>query len=172
MRSKFALAGHPLHPLLVALPIGLFAWTLVSNVVYATDKAGRPEWFDIAFWSGIAAIVTALLAALPGFGDYLTLAARSDARGIATAHMGLNLATVALFIVAAVLTAADSGAAGGRFTAAVILQAVGVGLLTLSGWLGGEMVFRHHLAMVPDDSELERAEQAHHELRPGLRPRS
>ncbi len=172
MRSKFALAGHPLHPLLVALPIGLFAWTLVSNIVYATDKAGRPEWFDIAFWSGIAAVVTALLAALPGFGDYFTMAAKSDARGIATAHMGLNLMTVALFFVALVLMAGDSGAAGGRFTASVILQAVGVGLLTLSGWLGGEMVFRHHLAMIPDDAELERAEQAHHELRPGLRPRS
>ena len=52
-------------------------------------------------WSGIAAIVTALLAALPGFGDYFTMARHSDARGIATAHMGLNLATVALFVVAA-----------------------------------------------------------------------
>src|SRR5689334_8285138 len=100
MRSKFSIAGHPLHPLLVALPIGLFVWALVSNIVYATDKIGRAEWFDIAFWSGIAAIITALVAALPGFGDYLTMAVKSDARGIATTHMALNLTTVALFFVA------------------------------------------------------------------------
>src|SRR5262245_388681 len=107
MRSKFAIAGHPLHPLLVALPIGLFGWTLVANIVYANDKPGRPEWFDIAFWSGIAAVATALVAALPGFGDYLTMAVKSDARGIATAHMALNLSVVILFLVAALLTAAD-----------------------------------------------------------------
>jgi uncharacterized membrane protein len=170
MRSKFAIAGHPLHPLLVALPVGLFAWTLVADIVYATDKAGRPEWFDIAFWSGIAAIVAALLAALPGFGDYLTMAVHSDARGIATAHMGLNLTTVALFFVAALLMAPADGATGGRYTAAVVLHVVAVGLLALSGWLGGEMVFRHHLAMIPVDAESERSEQARHEMQPAPRP--
>jgi len=169
MRSKFAIAGHPLHPLLVALPVGLFAWTLIADIIYATDKLSRREWFDIAFWSGIAAIVTGLLAALPGFGDYLTMARKSDARGIATAHLALNLGIVGLFVVAMLFMAPDDGGSGSHFTAAVILHAIGVGALLLSGWLGGEMVFRHHLAMIPDDGELERAEQARHELRPSIR---
>jgi uncharacterized membrane protein len=170
MRSKFAIAGHPLHPLLVALPIGLIVWTLVADIVYATDRLARPEWYDIAFWSGIAAIVTALLAALPGFGDYFTMASKSDARGIATAHMGLNLSVVALYIAAMVLMLDNGAIEGGRLTAVIVLHAVGVGLLTLSGWLGGEMVFRHHLAMIPDDGELEQAEHARHDLRPRARP--
>jgi uncharacterized membrane protein len=170
MRSKMSIMGHPLHPLLVALPIGLFAWTLVADIVYAAS--GRThEWYSIALWSGIAAIVTALLAALPGFGDYLTMAVHSDARLIATAHMVLNLSTVALFFIAMLLMLNDHAVAGGRQVVVLVLHAVAVGLLLLSGWLGGEMVFRHHLAMIPDDGELERAEHAHHELQPHSAPR-
>ena len=162
MRSKLSIMGHPLHPTLVALPVGLFAWTLVADVVFAAS--GRThEWYSIALWSGIAAIVTALLAALPGFGDYFTMAVRSDARGIATAHMLLNLAVVALFFVAMLLMRGDGATGGGRQVATLVLHAVGVGLLSLSGWLGGEMVYRHHLAIVPEDEQIEEAEHVRHE---------
>jgi uncharacterized membrane protein len=165
MRSKMSIAGHPLHPMLVSIPIGLFGWALLADIVFGAS--GRThEWYSIAFWSGIAAIVTALLAALPGFGDYLTLAVKSDARGMATAHMLLNLTVVALFFIAMLLMLGDGATGGGRQAAVLILHAAGVGLLLVSGWLGGEMVFRHHLAMIPDDAELERSEQAHHELHP------
>jgi uncharacterized membrane protein len=163
MRSKFSIAGHPLHPVLVVVPIGLFIWALVADIVYiARDRDS--VWYDIALWTGIAAIVAALLAALPGFGDYFTMAMHSDARGIATTHMVLNLAVVVLFVIAVVLMWDDGALDGGRLTAVVIMHAVGVGLLALSGWLGGEMVYKHHLAVVPDDAEQERAEHARHEI--------
>jgi uncharacterized membrane protein len=140
MRSRFSIAGHPLHPVLVALPIGLFAWTLVSDIVYLAQDKDK-FWYDMAFWTGIAAIVTALLAALPGFGDYLTIAARSDARVMATAHMLLNLCVVGLYVVAMVLMR-DAGALdGGRLTAVVALHAAGIGILLLSGWLGARWCF-------------------------------
>jgi uncharacterized membrane protein len=170
MRSKVSIMGHPLHPLLVALPIGLFAWTLVADIIYA--GSGRThEWYSLSFWSGIAAIVTALLAALPGFGDYFTIALHSDARGMATAHMLLNLTLVALFFVAMLLMLDDGALRGGRQAVVLVLHAIGVGFLLLSGWLGGEMVFRHHLAMIPDDAALAQAEQTHHELHPRSSPR-
>ncbi len=111
------------------------------------------------------------VAALPGFGDFFTIAIRSDARGMATMHMLLNLAVVGAYFVAMLLQLDDGATDGGRLTGVVILHAVGTGLLLLAGWLGGEMVFRHHLAMVPDDAELARAEQEHHELRPGIETR-
>src|SRR5688572_17661688 len=146
MKSKMSFAGHPLHPLLVALPIGLFAWALVSDIVYlSTDDK---MWYDISFWTGIAAIATALVAALPGLVDYLTLASGSDARGMGAAHGILNVTVVVLYGVAALLMMDEGALSGGDRTAVVILHAVGVGLLLLSGWLGGEMVFRHHLAMI------------------------
>jgi uncharacterized membrane protein len=161
MLSKFSIKGHPLHPLLVALPIGLFVWTLVADLAYlGTDK--DKMWYDMAFWTGLAAFVSALVAALPGFGDYFTMAVKSDARTIATAHMLLNLSVVALFVIAWALMLDDGALSGSRLGAVVILHIGGVGLLALSGWLGGEMVFRHHLAMVPDSGELARDEEMRH----------
>jgi uncharacterized membrane protein len=168
MRSKFSIAGHPLHPTLVALPIGLFAWALVADIVYFGTGKDK-MWYDISFWSGIAAMLSALVAALPGFGDYLTMARSSDARGIATAHMLLNLSVLALYFVAMLLQLNEGALTGGRAAAVLILHAVGTGVLSLSGWLGGEMVYRHHLSVIPEDSQVEEAEQARH-VRHGGKP--
>lgn len=175
MRSKFAIMGHPIHPALVAVPIGLFGWALVSDFIYlGTGK--EQMWYDIAFWTGIAAWCSGLIAALPGFGDYFTIGINSDARAMGFMHMLLNLTVVALFFVATLLMLDNNAIDGGQFTAVLVLHIVGVGLLALSGWLGGEMVFRHHLGMVADDAQLAQAEYAHHEThaaaqQPARRPR-
>lgn len=165
MRSKFAIAGHPIHPALIALPIGLFVWAFVCDIVYLSTDRDK-MWYDMAFWAGIAGIVTALLAALPGIGDFLTMAQKTDARDMALVHGGLNITVVVLYFIAMLLMLDDGATSGGSLAAVFILHLVGVGLLGLSGWLGGELVFRHHLGMVPDDGERERAEAARHELRP------
>ena len=34
MRSKASLAGHPIHPMLVPLPIGLWIFSLVCDAVF------------------------------------------------------------------------------------------------------------------------------------------
>jgi uncharacterized membrane protein len=161
MPSKFSIAGHPLHPTLVGVPIGLFVWTLIADLVYVIGDRDV-TWYDIAFWTGIAAVLTALFAALPGFGDYFTMAVNTDARGMATAHMLLNLTIVLMYGAAALLMLDDGARDGGRLTAVVSLHAAGTGLLALSGWLGGEMVFRHHLATVPDTAAAGETEQAVH----------
>ena len=170
MRSKFSILGHPIHPLLVAFPIGLFIWALVADIVYfATSK--HMMWYDMAFWAGTVAWIGGLVAALPGFGDYFTVAIKSDARRIATAHMVLNVAVVALFFVAWLLMLNNGAIDGGRLTAVLILHIIGVGFLGLSGWLGGEMAFRHHIGMVPEDMEVETAEHMRHERAAGgMRP--
>ena len=161
MRSKMAIAGHPIHPMLVGIPIGLFSWALISDIVYlATGK--DPLWYDISYWTGLAAWISALVAALPGLGDLLLVAIKSDARTMALAHMGLNVTVVGLYLVAFLVMYDHGALTGSNLTLVVILHTAGVGLLLLSGWLGGEMVFRHHLAMIPDDRSLEVAEQEHH----------
>ena len=162
MRSKLAIAGHPIHPMLVSVPIGLFTWAFVSDIVYVARDHDR-MWYDIAFWTGIAAWISALVAALPGFGDYLLTAIHTDAAPMATAHMVLNVTVVALYFIAMLLMLDHNATSGGQLGTVFVLHLVGVGLLMLSGWLGGEMVFRHHIGMVPDDSELERSEHEHHE---------
>lgn len=161
MRSKFSVRGHPLHPLMVAVPIGLFIWTFVADLTYlATDK--NAMWYDISLYSGIAAVITALAAALPGFGDYFTVALKTKAAAMSTAHMLLNLVVVALF-GGAILMQMDNGALTGTdLTVVIALHGIGVVLLGISGALGGEMVYRQHLAVIPHDAADEMQEKHRH----------
>ena len=166
MRSKFSIFGHPLHPALVAVPIGLFLWAFMADIIYlATDK--NETWYDMSMYTGAAAVVTALVAALPGFGDYLTIALKSNVAAMATAHMVLNLATVALF-GAAFLVQLDNGAvSGNNLTLVVALHAIGTGMLAVSGYLGGALAHQHHLAMEPDEGQ-EREEERRHAHHAGV----
>lgn len=168
--SKFSIAKHPMHPALVALPIGLMLWTFACDVIYVLSGKDA-MWYNFAVYSGAAAIITALGAALPGFGDYLTMRMRDEVRRIATAHMLINLAVVALFGVAFVLMLKHNAVDGSSLVAVVVLHFVGVGMLGLSGWLGGEMVFRHHVGVVDDAVEQEQANRRTVVPRPGPQPR-
>ena len=63
MRSKVAIAGHPLHPMLVPVPIGLLVGAVAANIAYlATDR--DHIWYDIAFWALFGGVDSALLAAV------------------------------------------------------------------------------------------------------------
>src|SRR5215213_1893621 len=128
MHSKISIAGHPLHPALVAMPIGLLVWAFIADLIYlGTDK--DPTWYDISFYSGIAGIVAALVAALPGFVDYLTLAKGTNVQDMAQLHFGANLTVVALFFVGAALQWDDGATDGSSLTAVVALHASGTTVL-------------------------------------------
>ena len=170
MHSKVSIAKHPLHPALVALPIGLLVWAFVADLIYlGTDK--NPTWYDISFYSGIAGIVMALVAALPGFVDYLTLAKGTNVNDIALLHMGSNLLVVGLYVVAAALQWDGGARDGSSLTAMVALHASGTTFLTLSGWLGGELVFKHHVATVDEEEPSEQTQGSSQQTRGGAQAR-
>ncbi|MBM3934594.1 MAG: DUF2231 domain-containing protein [SAR202 cluster bacterium] len=151
MRSNAHVGGHPLHPMLVIIPVGLFIWALVSDIIYLST--GDRVWYDISMYTGIAAIVTALVESIPGFIDYFTLPLSKSARSKATIHMVLNLGIVALCAVAAYLQWDDGAIAGDEFNIVTALHGIGAVALVVSGWLGGELAYRHHIGMVPDNTE-------------------
>jgi uncharacterized membrane protein len=72
MSSPASFKGHPLHPILVALPIGLWIFSLVSDVIFKMSWGG-PVWNDVAFYTMGGGTVGALIAALPGFIDFASL---------------------------------------------------------------------------------------------------
>ena len=161
MQSKIAIAGHPLHPMLVPLPIGLLVGSVLADFGYLFT--GRdPMWYDIAFWTLVFGIVSALVAALAGFGDYWLVARYTHARGMATAHMAMNGAVILLFLVSLLLRLDDGAREGGRFGAAFALSLVAVAVLAVSGWIGGELSYRKHLGMVPDTAEADSRERERH----------
>ena len=95
MSSPASIAKHPIHPMLVAVPIGLWIFSFVCDLISLAGWGG-PVWGDLAFYSMAAGLVGALLAAVPGLIDLISL---SDPRvkTIGIWHMVINLIVVALF---------------------------------------------------------------------------
>ena len=97
MRTPAQIAGHPIHPMLVTLPIGMWVFSLVADLI-ALRSAAPETWHAAALYTMIGGIIGALLAALPGLVDLLSL--RDPAiKSTALKHMGLNLTIVALYVI-------------------------------------------------------------------------
>jgi uncharacterized membrane protein len=45
VQSRFSIRGHPIHPLLVALPTGLFRLTFVADSVYLASDSDE-TWYE------------------------------------------------------------------------------------------------------------------------------
>src|SRR5437867_6395820 len=92
--------GHPLHPILVHLPIGLFLVSFLFDIgSLSRHHVPSARFARPAFYTMALGVLTALVAAGPGFVDYLDIRRDHPARKIATYHMWLNLAAVALYVV-------------------------------------------------------------------------
>lgn len=161
MRSRVAIAGHPVHPMLVPLPIGLLAGSVVADLGYIVT--GRDEmWANIAFWTLIGGLLTALFAAAAGLAEYLLMARRTDAAEMARWHGMLNAGATVLFGISLLLRVDEVAIGGGRFGAAFALSVVALVALAISGWLGGELSFRKHLGVAPDTAQQEAQERELH----------
>jgi uncharacterized membrane protein len=128
--------------MLIPFPIALWAFSLIADVIYLWR--GNPVWRDwIAFYTLLGGIVGAVLAAVFGIIDWLSITDREVKR---TADWHARLNVIALLVFAAgfyLRTAGGSQMVGAGYTVPVVLSVVGVVLITISGWLGGELVFRH-----------------------------
>src|SRR5438067_1565450 len=148
MSSSASFKGHPFHPILVPLPIGLWIFSLVSDLIY---KFGfwRPDLERRRLLHYRWRYRGALIAALPGFID-LTDLQNPKTKSIAIWHMFINLLAVALYCVNFWLRM--HRAPGDNLP--ILLSAIGIGLIVISGWLGGELVYVRGVAVKqpPDQS--------------------
>jgi uncharacterized membrane protein len=137
--------------MLVPLPIGLWIFSLVSDIVFLRGWGGG-VWHDMAFYTMFGGVIGALLAALPGFVDYVAVLRRSrfaSTPKVATVHMGLNLTIVVLYAVNLYLRTSMPATA----RVPVWLSAVAIALLVVSGWLGGSLAYVHRVGVAEPGAE-------------------
>jgi nitrite reductase/ring-hydroxylating ferredoxin subunit/uncharacterized membrane protein len=129
--------GHPLHPVLTDVTIG--AWTL--GAVFDAIGASRGSRPAKRTGDQLAAIGTAsaLPTALSGLADWTTFPEWSE--NPATLHAIGNLVAVGLYL----LSIRDRR--HGNRTRGLALSGVAFALSAVSGWLGGELVYRYRVGV-------------------------
>ncbi len=143
MRSKAQFMTHPIHPMLIAFPMAfLFAAPAfdIAGVVMDWPRA----WTTGAYLS-IAAVVTGLIAGVPGFIDYLyVIPPNSSAKQRALQHMVVNV--TALVLVAIGWAFRDWSSLKPQVVA-IILEVLGLCIVTYGGFLGGTLVYRNQIGV-------------------------
>lgn len=136
MSTRASVHRHPIHPMLIVFPLGLWVFAVVCYLIYLLSSV--PVWRTVALYSMGGGIIGAALAAIPGLIDFLTLV-KSPVQTIALSHMISNVVALTIFIIAFALAVFGSATSVVPF----ILSLFGLLAVATGGWLGGSLVYEH-----------------------------
>ena len=118
-----SIVRHPVRPLLIAIPAGLWIVSLLCDLLYL-GGAEAALWSPLALYTLVGGFVAALAVVVPRFKEF------------GLAQVPVNLIVMSLYAVNLWLRLGDAPNTG----FAIVLSVIGVGLLALSSWLGGTRV--------------------------------
>lgn len=137
------LLGHPVHPMVVAFPLALLSVATAADVL--AWAGAWPAMSRIGYGCELTGLAGAVIAALTGVPDLIKLAPGSAPQGTAIWHALAAISTASLYGVAFALRGGPS--AQGISATALVLELVGAAVLTVTGWLGGHLVFHHRVGV-------------------------
>lgn len=129
--------GHPVHPVVVALPIG--AWVVAAWYDVRSASTNDPRDEHAADGAVRIGVVGALASAVTGVVQFVD--ARDQARRETAVHAALNNWALVLYLGSLAMRRSGRRPLGRK------LAAAGLGLVSISGWLGGDIAFRHGVGM-------------------------
>ena len=136
--SAARIGGHPIHPMLVPIPIACFVGTLLSDIAYW--RTADILWSDVSGWLLTIGLLVSVLVVLAGLIDFLG-DRRIRALHQAWIHGIGNAVALVLSIFNALVHTRDA------YTSVVptglILSTLVVLILLVTGWNGWDMVYRH-----------------------------
>lgn len=147
-RSYASFRSHPLHPMLVPLPIGAFVFLLVTDVTYT--MTGEPFWAEASFWLVVAGVISGLVAGLVGAVDFASI--RHARHQIGWIHF---IGNVALLLVGMVNWYLRTGEARAEaiWPWGLALTLVTAAILGVTGWAGGELSYRYKVGVLPNSDK-------------------
>jgi len=142
MKSKVNIKSHPLHPILIPFPIAFFTGTLACHI--AGWLLNNSDLLKTAYYLNIAGIGFALLAAVPGFIDFLyTVPPKSSGKKRAAKHGITNVVMLLFFTIAFFYRRGDNP----NHLFLLLLEAIGIVLMIIAGWMGGTLVYRNQIGV-------------------------
>jgi uncharacterized membrane protein len=170
MKAGAKLLGHPIHPMLIVFPLGLFATAVAFDIISLVE--GDTSWYGVSYWMIAAGVIGGLLAAVFGLIDWIAIPSRTRAKNIGLLHGVTNVLVTLLFIGSWLIRNSTEAHAPG--TAGLVCSFIGVVLALVGGWLGGELVDRLGIGVDPGahpnaPSSLSSRPATETESRPNLR---
>lgn len=143
MKSRASIKSHPIHQMLIPFPLASLWGSLLFDLLGRVMD--RPALWTTGGHLAIVGVITALVAAIPGFLDYVhTVPPDSTGKTRATRHMMVNLSAVGLMALAWWLRDDVTLPPGAAELAA---KAGSVILVTVGGWMGGTLVVRNQIGV-------------------------
>ncbi|WBB81164.1 DUF2231 domain-containing protein [Micromonospora sp. WMMD882] len=137
MQSRLRVHGHPIQPMLVTFPFGLFVCATLFDLF---DLAGGPTFLgEVGYWTAVAALVAAALAGMAGMVDLWDVPAGATRRTAISFNLA-NLVMAALFVVTCLVRADAPGRGASGALLATELTALAVGAFGV--FLGTHLVRR------------------------------
>jgi uncharacterized membrane protein len=137
METKASFLGHPIHQMMIVLPLGLLATAASFDLIASGTRNRRMARSNHYVLS--AGLLTAAASAVPGAIDFWDLPWNTRAKKIGLLHGIGNLVVTSLFAASWARRRRNPSRVDGT---AVMLSSSGALLALVTGWLGGELVDR------------------------------
>lgn len=138
MESRAKFLGHPLYAMLSVFPLGLLPTGVIFDILYLIT--GNGQLTSVAYWMISAGIIGGLLAAAPGWIDWVAIPWGNRAKSVGLFHGAGNVLVLFFFIGSWWLRHNNHAADPSTF--GYTLSFLGFGLVAVTSWLGGELVYR------------------------------
>ncbi|MBE1490237.1 DUF2231 domain-containing protein [Plantactinospora soyae] len=135
MQSRLRVHGHPIQPMLVTFPFGLFVCATVFDL---TDVLGGPAMLGlVGYWTAVAALFAAGLAVVAGMVDLWDVPEDRTRRTAVTFNL-LNASVAVLFVFGCLMRSGvpEHGATG----ALVLVELLGLLVGAVGVRLGASLV--------------------------------
>jgi uncharacterized membrane protein len=138
MESKAKLFGHPIHPILIVIPLGSFTLSIIFDLLYFATA--NPALATVSFYNIAAGVLGGLVAAVFGVIDFLAIPGQTRAKSIGTWHLFGNVLMLMFFSLSWLIRANATEGQPPVIAFAFSVVAILMGVVT--SWLGGELVNR------------------------------
>lgn len=153
--SRVAVLQHPLHPMVVVFPISFLMFTVVSDAVFWWR--GDEFWALVSFWLCTVGLSVGVIAALLGLADFI-LMKKVRQHVVAWSHMIVGIMVLSLAATNVQLRWDDPVAA--VLPWGIVVSAVLALMVSITGWLGGTLTFRHGIGTYVHDNDTAATESA------------
>jgi uncharacterized membrane protein len=144
LNSTAEVASHPIHPMLVPIPIVCFIGAVITDITYF--MTAEMMWANFSAWLLVVGFLFGVLAAIAGLTDFLGNRL-IRAQPPAWPHLLGNIVVLILAFFNVLIHTRDAWTS--VVPVGMILSIATVLILPVTGWLGWALVYRHRVGVSP-----------------------